>query len=475
MNVRSPAGFDVLIRFLYILVSSFAFLVVALLAAIAGYSLALPDFSFNYLFSHGLFLIGAYILLLWPYYASRHGLLERSLEHPDQRIDIDSIRFGIEYPAYIIILVAGMAFLIFGNYYFQPGYFGMLREIVLIFFLCVLPFFIVFAASLRNLASADTDKAFQFTERVLYPALCTGIVPFSVGWSIATGDIKLNIMIAGVAYVIMLIIFAKISTQRELVRVTGLIIFVVLLFAITMREELKVIILGTVILLAMGVSEASKRVYQAKAQDRYYPTSQGYEYYLAGSNWGSIVFLWLLSLVPLIIKELPTLPFLIFISLQSLIWFLSSDNFKWSKKASVMSLFFGYGLPIVIILTRAMKITPTFLPESIGPEQTLAVFGLIIAIGGLFLGPDFRDYLLSKRKFTISTYLSRKNNYYLFFLVLSVLMVITALIGTFSDNSLTRTKSAEIIGAGSIATLLLLILFFWQSQANGIAKENVTD
>jgi hypothetical protein len=247
-------------------------------------------------------------------------------------------------------------------------YAGKLREIIISFFFGLLPFFIVFIASLRNLVSTETDKAFQFTERVLYPALCTGIVPFAFGWSIAKGNVNLNVVIAGAVYVIVLIVFAKISPERELLRVSSLMGLVLILFVVTMREELKVLILGTVILLAMAVSEASKRVYQAKVQDRFFPFNQGYEYYLAGSNWSSIVFLWLLSLVPLIITELPTLPFLIFISLQSMIWFFTGDNSNGRRSLYYLSWIW---LTSRHYFDQNSKSELTFLPSSVTPPRPL--------------------------------------------------------------------------------------------------------
>ncbi len=468
---------NLLSKILKLLVSSFAFLLVALLTAIAGYSLAYPNFSIKTLKYQDIFIIITYILLLWPYYASRQGLLERHLQDAKKTIDEDAIKYGLSIPGYLFILVAVIAFFTFDKFYTPSKYnfYGEWQDVIINLFLALIPFLFVTLSSLQRLSSNNYDKAFEFSERVLFPALCTGIVPFAFGWSVAHQPIDLKITLLGTSYVVLLMIIARIQMSKELLRVATAIIVVLISFLVFQQEDISIILFGTVITLAMSVSEASKRVHQANAQDRYYPSYQGVKYYLAGSNWGGIVFLWLLILVPLFADALPTWPILLFIALQSITWFFVTSTYKKRRSASVLALLFGYGLPIVIILVNAFDLPVTLLSHSIAPANAGAVFGLILAtLGLLVFGDDFLKYIRSTEKLKVDTYLYEKNNYYLFFVVLTTIVLITSFAGTFTENEIVKTKASEIIGFCIIIfSFLSTVFLFTHPEGNSnMNKEN---
>ena len=165
-----------------VITASLGFILVAFLTAITGYTLsnsALPA-------RNDLILIGIYSLLVWPYYLSRQALLERDIDSLEEKYDSYTKSIGIQVPSIMFILFALIAFFVLSLFYSFPikYLFGQRQDIVISLALGLLPFFVLDIYHVNDLRVKNSDKAFRFTERVLFPALATGIVPLAFGWSL---------------------------------------------------------------------------------------------------------------------------------------------------------------------------------------------------------------------------------------------------------------------------------------------------
>ena len=79
--------------------------------------------------------------------------------------------------------------------------------------------------------------------------------------------------------------------------------------------------------------------------------------------------------------------------------------------------------------------------------------------------------------FRVDTYLDRKGNLVLFFVVLGLTMILALGIGIYSGDQLVATKASEIIGAGTIVVFILALLTIIESQLkretrNGMSRVN---
>ncbi len=458
--------------FLSISASSIGFILVAFLTALAGNALSRSSFSLQTIPYNDLVLITAYVVLLSPYYISRQALLERKL--PNRKLDNYAVTVGFQVPVVLFFLLTFVAFLVLPRYYAPPTLFawGRWQDVVILIFIGLAPFILLLQTSIHDLKQRDSYRAIRFAEKVLLPAVATGVVPFSLGWSISGNPISLMGIVVGALYVCILVVVPRLLRVQPFWATLGLFMLTLVMFVVSRMPVLSVIVYGTIITLAMGVSEVSKRVPQAAQQDRSFPKDQGLDYYLAGANWASIIFPLALSLVPLFIDELPAWPVLMLIAIQSLTWLLIDDKHKVTRLAAILGLVFGYGLPILIILIRMFSVPITILQtDSIG--LALAPFGVMLAIGTFLtniygLGPEIRAFFDEATQY--ETYLTKRNCYYLFVASLVAYITLVALVAQIF-GPVAKIKATESI---IFATVLLFIVggSFIATQLRGRPTKN---
>ena len=245
--------------------SSTGFLFVAILATFVGFSissnLSLSDFydsSIVGIIYEKIKIIFAFNLLLWPYFYCRQALLERRNVDPSNKFDDWAVTVGLQPSILLQLYSIAITLLIlfqpqgiypFGNW--QAVFGGMLISLI--------PFFLLIVLSIWDLSRSGDNNEFRFVEKVLYPALATGIIPFSFGSSMAGKTFALTGIVIAVAYLVLLILinyFAK----NEFTLVIPFLSFSLLLLIKEVWDVqiLSSIVYGTLITSAMGVAEAAK-------------------------------------------------------------------------------------------------------------------------------------------------------------------------------------------------------------------------
>lgn len=264
--------------------------------------------------------------LVFPYFFDR----ESSVEEPPNSNSTNALFFSVV----VFVLLVGQTLLTIrwldvpytrivgtASGLFADGLIGLM-------ILALLPFIYLAVRThwLISLSSASARHERFFKNKVLLPAFATCLVSFSFGWSINHPHLTLVCMLIPT---IIIIALKEWSARNRKIPLLGMIIAILTILLVafgavifTSSEIGKVVIIGVILTLAMGVAEVCKRV--ARFPKKIFVGDDGeddtYLFYLAGANWSSIVFPLLLCFFPLLIVELPIFPIFVLLSIQFLHW-----------------------------------------------------------------------------------------------------------------------------------------------------------
>jgi hypothetical protein len=413
-----------------------------------------------------------YALLIYPYFLSRETSVEGRPRSPEELWDLAQFN-----PTLLFTVFVGLVF-------FWSAWSGISKEqwlghkslfwtdgLACLLFLGVAPFIYLFFRTQQALRESpeSLERERLFKNKVLLPALATCLVSFSLGWAVSNPTSALICMaVPGTLIVILKEVSVRFFNvpQRWFVYAITLLLFVCFIsFLVTGSKIGKVMIIGVILTLAMGVAEVCKRVVRfprsaGKIESRDgYSNIENFDFYLAGSKWGSIIFPLLVCLIPLIVDELPILPIFIVLAVQYLHW-----HFFTPRKASEALFWFnvilGFMLPSVIVAQYVYPIGTTLLHKDF--QSTL--YGLVGAAFAFAAVPILIVFgrrlrrLLSGDLFKNSTYRNSDNCFLLFLAVLFIETLVIMLMSVILDATSAVPDIAMKASETVIDLLMLLIV-----------------
>jgi 4-hydroxybenzoate polyprenyltransferase len=312
-----------------------------------------------------------------------------------------------------------------------------------------------------------------FTNKVLLPAFATCLVSFSFGWSMVNQDWAFICLALPIIFIVTIkeLIVANPRLPSAVIVILFLVatIVLLLLYRIKGLDFTKAIIIGTLLTFSMGVAEVCKRVVRYKSNRRN-NAIEPYGYYLAGSNWSSIIFPLLLCFLPLLIDDLPVLPIFGLLTIQYVHW----HHFTKEKRNAGLLLFntvLGFLLPISVCLQYIAGIKPVLFGGEIFDSLMafMAATIAIIATTLAFFGGNVQRFLKDSNERGLSAYEDYDNCFFLFLFVMILTLLAVGFYGLLTYSIL----GSAIIRAKSVETtvyLLLLLLFVIALYIYNIAK-----
>jgi 4-hydroxybenzoate polyprenyltransferase len=443
-----------------IFVSAGGMFFVALICACSGFVFGLGgNMVSSYESTKGIFVLG-YAALVFPYFYSRYASVEGP--PPSQRKLLEAAQF---VPA--ILFLPATAFFAAITWIITP--YEQWRVFIGLLALALGPFVYLCGEMLWHLTRKGPDAvtiAVQeryFKNKVLLPAFATCLVSFSFGWSLNhPGTFYENMVIPFVLIVVGRRFIAPKRTTWAVLFVTSIILAAFIYALSTGSDVTNIIIVGTILTMAMGVAEVCKRVVWITKGDPIRGAvvdGEDANFYLAGSNWSSVLFPLLLCLLPLLIPSLPVLPIFLLLSLQYLHWHFLSFT-KTSPLLSGSNVVLGFALPVVVGLQHFHLFSSLFgwLSADRAMVVGFAFVGVGLAAIHILAGEEFRQFLseIGLRR----TYLSSRNCFHFFLLIALVLIFgISILLAMTGPGSYLEPKAKDDI-------LLLIILVIVATAAN---------
>lgn len=429
---------------------SFGYLFIALLCVISG---AVIHFNRTEKISEQIndpvvisILISAYLLFLFPYIINREILLERK-EKPNLSNSM-IISYAYQFPNYIIIgtLLLCIVLCFLGIKTNSITLLELLRLVVL-FCLASIPFIVIHCRMRYLFKKNKIHKAYSFSESILIPALTLCLISFSFGWVIVSVDIDFNLMIIFICFsiIISLLIYFldSITNTENLVKLSMLILlFLIIVYLLEFYLFNKVyyfdiILIAIILSLALGVSEAVKRIYVAKKNKRLVSKHSGviedYNFYFIGGTNAGVTLPLLIPLIALV-NNFSIFVTFAFVTLQLMhvFWITKKDDI--CKNDFYISLFLGILLPLAMMIMSWIDFNVNILTKS----SSVSVLAVLTSI---FLGIIFIIYKSGKN------FLNNLAHYKYFNISLIFIMFITGIY-------------AYLSGSESIINLYYDLLFF---------------
>lgn len=452
-----------------LLTSSTGFSLVALVCAYAGY-VAVAGEGFK---SADLVIIFLYVLTLLPYFFFREGVLEQRLDKDEKLSRTSEVQSTLLIGVLLLVIVGLAVGLIL-----QPN--TSTDLVLLLFSIGWLPFIYLAIRTYKAVSHVEQlEEEYLFQNRVLFPALATCLIPFSFGWALRGNvDDMIAVLLAGV----LLAAFSESARRRKWRLHQVLIILLVSVLAsaalVPIVRTLSVLVFGALMTLSMGVSEVCKRVRTAGIPNRPMPRGENVDYYLAGSNWSSIVFPLLLGFLPLLVKELPAWPVILLMSAQSFTWYALIKD-KRGVGAFWFGTILGFGLPLVIIVSILYLPGSAFVRSSyVGFMMSLgvAILAVTFFLSRILTNRTVRSLILARAWQNVN-YLNPRYCTWLFVMTGAFAMIGVGVLATVLDAILTEPqylRKATEIQVGIFILLCLIGLYhWWKPHEKKIAAEKV--
>lgn len=447
------------------LLDTVGYLAVAFLCTITGYSLSSSGgIIVNGVVPIEVVPILCYIFILSAYFYSREALLERKSPKYSKALESD----GLHLPLIFFILITSLSFLLLYVFYTPKAnvIFNGWMDICLAISISVVPFVFLWLNSFNKVKKGQFQEAYRFQDKVLFPAIYTCLISFSFGWALHGEQLNINLLLLVSSTTIVLKIASMLFKANMGYLVLSIFIFLlVLIFGLKVFDEniLKPMLYGLIITLALGVSEAQKRVYLAQIKDSYQPPGEGGSFLFAGANWASIIFPLFLALIPLLSDDFTSWPILFFILIQVSHWFWV-DNPNVTIKEYRQSRAIGFCLPLVFIGVSYLDLNPTFV-EKENLASLMSLVGLFIAIAAFIVKKPTRSSFLLE--ITNDAFLNRRNRYIAFIYSLIALdlisFAIAILTDSFTDAVIIKQKVSEII-LFSFAILMTVTFIYYKKD-----------
>jgi 4-hydroxybenzoate polyprenyltransferase len=431
------------------------------------------------------YLLG-FAVLIWPYFVSR----EASVEGPPESSADQAFDRAFFIPLVIFVIIASFEYFIAQRSIDPARLYGTraalgVDGLLFLFFVTLLPFVYLGArtyALLKLTARAEEER--RFKNKVLLPAVATCLISFSFGWALSeplAGAICVTLCSAIIIGLKELVLLKDIRLVR-LVSFVFLIVFIAftlvwLPYSKSLSFPLasigKVIIIGLILSFGMGVAEVCKRVvrypdpknnqHHLRSAGRY--NTESYNFYVAGSNWSSIVFPLLLCFLPLLIEDFAIWPIFCILSIQYLHWHHVAKN-KNNEGLFWFNVFLGYSLPLTLWLQYYMKF-PSHLFHSEALGDLISYIGIPLGITltiATLLRKDKVDNFLDQF-LESELYLDPNYCFWLFVVVIYGMFVLIGLFAIIMHAGVgleyVRLKATETISFLLLLLLVAVILYLY--------------
>ena len=352
----------------------------------------------------------------------------------------------------------------------------------LVLLAAIVPMLAILTRTVALLKSGDSKKvalAYSFPMRIFFPALCTCMVSFLLGWTLNQGNDGTEFTLLGISTVLSIVVLLSGRSPKS-TRKTILAFAVVLLLApVAARyyfEHSIAIGVLTALFIAfgMGVTEVTNRLGEiSQGTDNYYlAAGESQQFYKAGANWSAFAFIPFVPLLGLFFPSVPVWLLYLYTLTFLMIWIRNDD--KATKGFSKVSTGLGFGLPVILILGLYVG---TDFPEFIllfggGAESaTLSdrittILGVLLTIIFVLLQSDYQVLMRGYRK--PETFLSPKNCMLLFFVVISFVsiyaLVVTSILERVVDGGASLNAKIDEFQIWSLILIsTILVLYIWDS------------
>jgi len=436
-------------------ISSFGMAAVALVCAASGLAFGLNRGVFPFGLNGGVyvhdttpvFFVLAFPVLIFPYLFSRCALLEGGPKTPTQKINAWFVSLLLFSPLIVIALLVIPLVIVPTNQWLKAA-----TPLAI----ALLTFVYLWIRMLWNLRpknpNANNERLFK--NKVLLPAFAICLVSFSYGWMLSQPTVDAIELLVPVA----LIVLGSLLIPRHWVLSAVYICTTVVgAFILTQLgyEFARVVLVGTLLTLAMGVAEVCKRTVWVKQRHPIFGAvveKEDFDFYFTGANWASSVFPFLLCVVPLLIGKLAVLPIFLVLSAQYIHW-----HFFWPRKLSVwlivVNVLLGFSLPLVLLIQFYASF-PDYVP-TMSIERLIAWVSVIAAI---FLYVIDRSWPATMGEYFSQLLTFNGRNYrdpkFSFLLFLTIAVVVIALV---SFLALPARPGADVLEAKAKATIIYLV------------------
>jgi 4-hydroxybenzoate polyprenyltransferase len=251
----------------------------------------------------------------------------------------------------------------------------------------------------------EPNVAHKFLPKIFYPAFSICFLSFCLGWVLF--DEKLNgfWILCGFSALILILFFGSYYRRNAppvIAVLLGALLASTIACTIIFYDEI-----GTCLLIALlwtfalGVAEVAKRPYLVQNAKAVVANDESAEFYIAGANWASILFLNFLLLMPLLVAN--NLMFTLLLVVWTLLFIWHATPQKDSRRAYVRALIIGYGLPIAVIFLMLLGKSPwlQLTPPNTGvqTDRLVTLLGVFLTIIFVLYPREFRQMPqdLSKR------------------------------------------------------------------------------
>jgi 4-hydroxybenzoate polyprenyltransferase len=337
--------------------------------------------------SPAIHLIIATILLFFGYFLARSMLLDRP-----GALGLDATKAWAR--AFILIYILALMFS--GLFLWQAGAF---LRFFLILAIALPPALMFFLTHRLEQSEKHADQAHKFLPKIFYPAFSICFLSFCLGWVISNPNFEGQSVIYFFSALIFLAFFLTYehSTPTTIAVTLVVLILAIILASFSYKGEIGLcLLIGLLWTFSLGCAEVAKRPYLMNTREAIAAPGESEEFYIAGANWSSILFLNLLTLMPLFVSNNVMFAIILIVWMLIIVWHMTRE--KNSKYAYNRARLMGYLLPISIIILMAAGKT-SFL-DSLGslsandPFQTdrlITLLGVFLTIIFVLYPEEFRN------------------------------------------------------------------------------------
>lgn len=385
-----------------------------------------------------IYVAGATIILFLVYLFARATLLDRPRKLELKAISVMVWLFGLFY-------IAGVVYV--GFFFYYAGHFSR----SLIVYSATLPP-VVMLAFTHFLEVRKSESAHEFLPKIFYPAIAICFISFCLGWVLLNKNYRGQEVIYIFSTLLVGAFFLSFHRKTVVVTVTSisiLMLFIIITSIILIDDIGLCLLIGFVWTFALGVAEVAKRAYQLK-QGAIGAKGESRDFYIAGTNWSSILFLNLLVLLPIVVAN--TVMFGITVVVWALLfaWHLTDDEKKDGFIAHYCALAAGYLVPVIVIILMlagryspikdliVLKAVPAAANVATQTDRLLTLLGVFLTLVFVLYPTEYRE--LRERLTSHSHFMNRRGC----LLFAGATIALQAVLVTFIFSVLSASQQEEL-------------------------------
>jgi len=333
----------------------------------------------------------------------------------------------------------------------------------------------------RNKKRRLSEQAHRFVPKIFYPAFATCFLSFCLGWILFRPSNYDLVIFYGCSVVIAVLALATISWRARTPVLVALLfvatIFATYVISIRYKHEFGIgLLIALLWTFSLGFAEVAKRPSLLSHGQAIAAEGESVNYYVAGANWSSIVFLNLLLFMPLLILNNAIYLVFFLVVTSIILWHVLPD--KTSNQAKWVALSIGYLLPLGLIALMIIDESIQFDAEKIESwnlshqtDRLITLLGVFLTIVFVLYPEDFKDFARKIGHF--QPYLSRRNCLLFAVFVIAVqgvfvtFMFSVMLAVEYSISAALQVRVDKVLIILIVELLFILLLLFLASDEPG--------